>query len=362
MARFYPLEVADIRRETPECVSVALHVPPHLADTFLGFRAGQHLVLRLVLNGEELRRTYSICTPEGSGELRIAVKRQPHGRVSGWINEKLRVGDVLEVMPPYGRFGIDFDPKRRAHYVAFAAGSGITPVISILETALQREPQSHFTLFYGNRNTRSIIFRERLEDLKDLHRERLALFHVLSAETAEGMEQFTGRITPEKVRAWAGRLFDPKEVEAFFICGPAPMIQTLATTLQELGVPKERIRYEYFTPEGNQPRTAAAAGGEPVAAGAVAQVVVLLDDERHEFTMPLGGEQTILEAARAHGLDVPFSCTAGVCATCRARLREGRVEMKENYALEEWEIEQGEILTCQARPLSKRLVVDYDVA
>ncbi len=361
MARFHPLEVAEVRRETADCVSVRFAVPPHLADTFLGFRAGQHVVLRLVRDGEELRRTYSICTPEGSGELRIAVKRQPHGRVSGWLNEALRPGDVLEVSPPLGRFGIDFDPRRRAHYVAFAAGSGITPVISILETALRREPESHFTLFYGNRNTRSIIFRERLEDLKDVHRERFALFHVLSAETAEGMEHFTGRITPEKVRFWAGRLFDPREVDAFFLCGPAPMIQDLADTLADLGVPRERVRYEYFTPEGNRPRSAAPAGAVEAAAGGTARVVVLLEDERHEFDMPMGGP-SILEAARAHGLDVPFSCTAGVCATCRARLREGRVEMAENYALEDWEIERGEILTCQARPVTERVVVDYDAA
>lgn len=358
MSRFHPLRVADIRRETPACVSVAFEVPEELRETFR-FVQGQHLVLRVVLDGEELRRTYSICSAVDGGELRIAVKRQPGGRVSTWINEKLKVGDVVEVMPPQGRFHVPLDPQAERFYVAFAAGSGITPIMSILETTLRTEPKSHFVLFYGNRNTQSIIFREELEYLKNVHLERFALFHILSAEVTEGLENFSGRITPEKVRAWAGRLFDPAEVDAFFICGPAPMIQDLADTLAELGVPKERIHYEYFTTVGTRPRLAPHAPPPVEAAGDRARVTVILDGQRHEIDVPFNGP-SLLEAARATGLDVPFSCTSGVCATCRARVIEGKVDMAVNYALEDREVERGEVLTCQARPLTARVVVDYD--
>jgi len=358
LSRFHPLRVADVRRETPECVSVAFEVPEELRETFR-FVQGQHLVLRVVRDGEELRRTYSICSAVDEGELRIAVKRQPHGRVSTWINEHLKVGDVLEVMPPQGRFFVPLDPAAERFYVAFAAGSGITPIMSILKTTLRTESKSHFLLFYGNRNTRSIIFREELEYLKNVYMDRFGLYHVLSAEVTEGLETFSGRITPDKVRAWAGRLFDPGEVDAFFICGPAPMIQDLADTLEELGVPRERVYDEYFTTVGTRPRIAPHAPLPVEVASEAAQVTVILDGERHEIRVPFNG-QSLLEAARAAGLDVPFSCTSGVCATCRARVLEGRVDMAVNYALEDWEVERGEVLTCQARPLTERVVVDYD--
>ena len=234
MPRFHPLTVAEVRRETPDCVSLSFSVPAELRERFR-FTQGQHVILRAEIDGEELRRTYSICSAVDEGELRIAVKRQPHGRFSGWIHDHLRAGDRIDVMPPRGRFFVPLDPEAARTYVAFVAGSGITPVISILKTTLARESRSRFVLFYGNRDVGSIIFREELEDLKNRYMTRFALHHVLSAEVSDVMELFSGRITPDKLRAWSGRLFHPAEVDAWFLCGPAPMIQDLADTLVELG-------------------------------------------------------------------------------------------------------------------------------
>ena len=358
MPRFHPLTVADVRRETPDCVSLAFAIPDELRERFR-FTQGQHVILRAVIDGEELRRTYSICSAVDEGELRIAVKRQPHGRFSGWIHEHVRPGDRIEVMPPRGRFFVPLDPEAARTYVAFAAGSGITPVISILKTTLAREPRSHFILFYGNRDVDSIIFREELEDFKNRYMTRFALHHVLSAATSDVMALFSGRITPDTLRAWSGRLFRPAEVDAWFLCGPAPMIQDLADTLIELGAPKTRLHYEYFTTEGNRPRLAPHAPPPVEAAGSRAEITLLLDGQRRCFSLPFNSE-TILDAAIARGIDPPYSCKAGVCSTCRARVVEGKVDMAVNYALEEWEVERGFVLTCQARPLTARVTIDYD--
>ncbi len=358
MPRFFPLTVADVRRETPDCVSVSFALPEELRERFR-FVQGQHVILRATIEGEELRRTYSICSAVDEGELRIAVKRQPHGRFSGWVHERLRPGDRVDVMPPRGRFFVPLDPAASRSYVAFAAGSGITPLISILKTTLAREPKSRFVLFYGNRDVESIIFREELEDLKNRHMTRFALHHVLSAETSDVMELFSGRITPDKLRAWSGRLFRPGEVDAWFLCGPAPMIQDLADTLTELGVEKRRIHYEYFTTAGNRPRLAPHTPPPVEASGEEAEITLLLDGQRRCFPLAFNSE-TIVDAAVARGIEPPYSCKAGVCSTCRARVIEGKVDMAVNYALEDWEVERGFVLTCQARPLTAKVVVDYD--
>ncbi|GBD42793.1 1,2-phenylacetyl-CoA epoxidase, subunit E [bacterium HR40] len=360
MARFHPLPVVEIRRETAECVSIALAVPEELKPAFR-FRPGQHLVVRAVVDGAEVRRTYSLCSTPREDTLRIAVKRQPHGRFSGFANARLAVGDRLEAMPPTGRFAHTPDPGARRHYVAFAAGSGITPIFGILKAILEEEPHSRFTLFYGNRNTSSIIFREGLADLKDLYMERLALHHVLSAEVSEALELFSGRIDAEKVRAWAGRLFQVSEVDRWFVCGPAPMIQTVSDALLALGVPAERILFEYFTAEGNRPRPVLETAPRIETSGDRARITVILDGERHEFDMPFRAE-TVLEAARRFGLELPFSCRAGVCATCRARLVAGKVELLTNYALDERDLAAGDVLTCQARPLTAEVTLDFDRA
>ncbi len=358
MPRFYPLTVAEIRRETPDCVSIRFALPEELRDRFR-FTQGQHVILRATVDGEELRRTYSICSAVDEGELRIAVKRQPHGRFSGWVHSRLRPGEVIDVMPPRGRFFVPLDPQQCRLHVAFAAGSGITPLMSIIKTTLAREPKSRFILFYGNRDVESIIFREELEDLKNRYMTRFSLHHVLSAETSDVMELFAGRITPDKLRAWSGRLFRPAEVDASFLCGPAPMIQELADTLVALGVEKTRLHYEYFTTEGNRPRLAPHAPPPVEAAAEQAEITLILDGQRRSFPLPFNRE-TIVEAAVARGIDPPFSCKAGVCSTCRARVVEGKVDMAVNYALEDWEVARGFVLTCQARPLTARVTIDYD--
>ncbi len=358
MPKFHRLRIAEKRRETADCVVLTLEVPLALQPLFR-FVQGQHLVLRAWIDGEEVRRTYSICSGIREEKLRIAVKRQPHGRFSTWVHECLRAGDEIEVMPPRGRFFVPLVPDRKRLFVAFAAGSGITPILSILKSTLEEEPESHFLLFYGNRNTGSIIFREELEDLKNVYLPRFSLHHVLSAETSDVMELFSGRISPDKVRRWAGLLYEPAEVDYWFVCGPAPMIREITETLVGLGVVPERIRYEYFTTRGNRPRTTSQLAPSPETALPGCEVTVILDGHRRSFRMTRD-DQTIVDAALEAGIEVPYSCKAGVCSTCRARVLEGRVDMAVNYALEDWELERGFVLTCQSRPLSEKVTLDYD--
>lgn len=357
MARFHPLTVAEVRRETDACVTIRFALPEALAATF-AYRQGQHLILRTTLDGEELRRTYSICAGVDERQLRICVKRQPQGRFSTFANERLKAGDVLEVMPPAGRFFTPLDPTARRHYVAICAGSGITPILSILKTTLATEPASRFDLVYGSRDTASIIFREELQDLKNRHMARLAVHHVLSRE-AQDLDILNGRIDAGRVQALCRSLIRPAAVDAFFLCGPAPMIGEAARVLEGEGVARQRIHFEYFTPEGNAPRQVSQVELPAGKRDARARVAVLLDGRRTELELGHFGA-SILDAARAAGVDVPFSCKAGVCCTCRAKVVEGKVDMAVNYALEDWELAAGFVLTCQSRPLTDRVVVDYD--
>ena len=358
MARFHPLEVAEVGRETDDCITVRFAVPPELRPVF-AHAAGQHLILKATVGGEELRRTYSVCSAEGSGELVVAVKRQPGGRFSAWAAEALKPGAAVEVMPPAGRFTVEPDPAAARLYVALVAGSGITPVIAILKTLLEREPRSRFVLVYGNRTTASIIFREELEDLKNRHMTRLSLYHVLSGEPVD-VPLLQGRIDPAKLRALCASAIDPAAVHAWLLCGPAPMIGELTTTLLDLGIERQRIRFEYFTAEGNQPRQRPTAA--PEAGGRHgSRVTVIADGRRTDFDLAPGGP-SILDAALAAGADLPFACKGGVCCTCRARLVEGRVAMAANYALEDEELAKGYVLACQSRPLTDRVVLDYDSA
>ena len=356
MSKFHTLKITDVRRETEDCVSLAFAVPETLEKDFI-FTQGQHLTLRRQLNGEDVRRTYSICTGPDDGELRVAVKKVPGGKFSTFANEKLRVGDALEVLPPAGRFFTELKKDRAARYVAFAAGSGITPILSIMKAVITREPDSHFTLFYGNRNSESVIFREVIEGLKNEHLDRLSIHYVLTREHP-GSDLFAGRITGEKCRRFAQLLFEPEEVEDFFICGPFDMLQDLRQTLKELGVPRERIHYELFTAPGSEPAKKQAQPVE-IQSDEQVQVQIQLDGERIGFTMPTQG-QAVLDAALAAGADLPFACKGGVCCTCRAKLEGGKVEMAVNYALEPEEVEAGFVLTCQSYPRSKELILNFD--
>ena len=289
--------------------------------------------------------------------MRICVKQQPGGRLSTFMNRTLKPGQRLAVMPPAGHFSTPLDPTARRLYVAFCAGSGITPVISIVKTTLAAEPQSRFVLVYGSRSSASIIFREELEDVKNRYLTRFSLYHALSREPRE-LEILNGRIDALKVRRLCGTVIPTARVDAWFLCGPAPMIGEVARALAGLGVEKPRIHFEYFTPEGNEPRLRTGQGVPTVADGLV-RVGVVLDGKRQEVDFPQGAP-SLLDAVRAAGLDAPFSCTAGVCSTCRAKVLEGEVDMAVNYALEDWEVEAGFVLTCQSRPLTPRLVLDYD--
>ncbi len=355
MPKFHPLKIREIRRETGDCVSIAFEVPEALREEY-DFMQGQYLTLRAEVDGEEVRRSYSICSSPVEEELRVAVKRVEGGRFSTFANEALRPGQTVDVMTPMGRFFTPLDPANEKHYVAFAAGSGITPVMSILKTVLLREPRSRFTLFYGNRKTDTIIFREELEGLKNRFMGRLSVHHVLSRELLDS-ELFCGRLDADKAKAYCRFLIDPEAVDEFFLCGPYPMIEGVGEALRELGVDKRRIHFELFTPAGgwNGARQAKPRQREKVEA----TITVTLDGK--SFTFPMSSaEENILEAAQRTGADLPYACKGGVCSTCRARLEEGEVEMAVNYALEEDELAAGYILTCQAYPKSEHVKVNFD--
>ena len=345
--RFQRLTVADVRHTTDDAVVVSFDAPP----SFRAFIPGQYLTLRAAIDGQDVRRCYSICSGLDETTLRVGIKHLPGGRFSTWANTVLREGDTLQVMHPEGRFGVPIDPMASRVLAAFAAGSGITPILSIMKTVLIREPASRFFLFFGNRATRDIMFRDELEDLKDRFMARLSVFHVLSRERQE-LDILNGRLDPEKIPALTRLLPPPDHV---LVCGPQGMIEGLEPALTAAGVPPERIHVERFTPSTDPaPPPVVVPEGAPPAAVAT----LVIDGARIEVPMAAG--ETIVDAAVRAGRDPPFSCRAGMCCTCRARLLEGRVEMAANYSLETWETEAGYVLTCQARPLTGRVVVDYD--
>lgn len=365
-SHFRKLIVEDIRQETADCVSIAFTVPPALEEEFR-FRQGQTITIRTRIGEEELRRSYSICSSPLEKELRIAVKKVAGGRFSSFANGQLRKGDELEVLPPTGRFYTELDKEQSKNYVAFAAGSGITPILSLIKTTLALEPDSHFTLIYGNRYRPSIIFREALEDLKNRYMHRLSIHHILSREKMDSpLNQ--GRIDAEKCRELNGRLIHPATTDEFFLCGPAEMIFTVRDWLEKEGVGKNKIHFELFTTQdgtatgftgtGDKTRTDA---GKTMSShpGKTSKVTVRLDGVSLDFGLAYEGE-SVLDAALLQGADLPFACKGGVCCTCRARLMEGKVEMDVNYALEEEELAAGFILTCQSHPRTEKVVIDFD--
>ncbi|RVU38741.1 phenylacetate-CoA oxygenase/reductase subunit PaaK [Hwanghaeella grinnelliae] len=376
MSKFHRLKVSDVRRETEDTVSIAFQVPDDLRADY-SFMPGQYLTLKADLGGEDVRRTYSICSAAnefqgGAGELRVAVKRVDGGLFSSYANENISAGDEIEVMVPDGRFTVSPDPAASKTYVAFASGSGITPVMSMIKTVLAAEPDSSFTLFYGNRSTGSIIFRDALEDLKDRYHDRFTLVHVFSREFQEA-PLFNGRLDTDRAGQLLDALVELGDVDKFLICGPGSMIADVTAALEQRDVPKDKIGFEMFTPaDGSSPLAKPASVGaadgagdsdvaELAAPGAEAEVTVVIDGARTKFALAGDGDN-IMQAARDQGADAPFSCTGGVCASCRARLKEGRVEMDVNFALSDEELAQGYILTCQSHPRTTRVVVDYDDA
>ncbi len=355
MAQFYPLRVADIRRDTRDSIVVTLE--PNNGDVArFKFIPGQYLTFRHEFDGEELRRNYSICAGKDDGVLRIGVKRVDGGCFSNWANDNLSVGDLLDAMPPAGRFCAPIEPEKSKSYFGFAGGSGITPFISIIKSVLAAEPNSEFTLVYGNRSLSAVMFREELEDLKNRYLGRFSIVHVLETD-AEEIELFTGRLDRAKCDALFDSWLRVDDADLAFICGPEPMMDAVSEALTARGVDESRIKIERFgAPQQGRATTSAARVADPTAHAAKATII--LDGAAHEIDVAPG--QTVLEAARAANLDAPYSCTKGVCSTCRARIVKGEVEMAANYALEDYEVKAGYVLSCQSRPISNTVVVDYD--
>lgn len=356
MARFHPLKVTDVRRDTRDGVVVTL-VPRDEDRALFGFTQGQYLTFRRDFDGEELRRSYSICAGLDEGALQVGIKRVGGGAFSTWANESLRAGDEIDAMPPMGRFTMPLDPGAAHNYLGFAGGSGITPLLSIIKTVLAREPRSRFTLVYANRTIHSIMFREEIEDLKNTYLGRLSVIHVLEQEGQE-IDLFTGRIDKDKMAALFTNWLDASAVDTAFICGPEPMMLTIAESLREHGLSEEQIKFELFA--SGQPGRARqkAVSQSAAAADAGVAATVTLDGTTRSFEMARG--ETILDAVLAAQMDAPYSCKAGVCSTCRCKVLEGEVEMAINHALDDYEVRAGYALSCQATPVTDRVVVTYD--
>ncbi|HVY73685.1 MAG TPA: 1,2-phenylacetyl-CoA epoxidase subunit PaaE [Puia sp.] len=355
---FRSLFIKSVRRETPECVSVVFDIPEALEEEFR-FRAGQNVTLRVHMLGEELRRSYSICSSPHENELRIAIKKAPGGRFSTYAVESLKAAQSLEVMAPTGNFLLNLDSRNQKQYVALAAGSGITPVISLIKSILKDEPKSSVALIYGNRNRSSVIFREELENLKNIYPGRFQLIHVFSREKTDAPIN-EGRIDAEKLEQIFKHLIPLTADSIFLLCGPYQMIFTTRDWLLSQRIDAHHIHYELFSDPGEKsirPLDDAAATDAPDQQ--MSAVTIRLDGVTYEFQMPYLG-LSILDTAIREGADPPYACKAGVCATCRAKLLEGKVTMDQNYALVDEEIEEGFILTCQSHPASPRLVIDFD--
>jgi ring-1,2-phenylacetyl-CoA epoxidase subunit PaaE len=352
---FHSLKVAGIVAETAEANSIRFEIPLELREAF-AFRAGQHLTLRAIIDGEEVRRNYSLCTAPAEGDWMVTVKRIGGGLFSNWVGDRLKAGDTIEVMVPHGSFTTEFDARNKRHLVGIAGGSGITPVMSLVRTLLREEPNSRFTLLYGNRDSSSIIFLEALAALKDKHLGRLEIYHFLDAEEQD-IELFNGMLNRERLEeAIPALVQDAAEVDGWFICGPGPMMDAAEGALLDRNVPKERIHIERFTAD----RPAGAVVKEMTQLQTQAEgvsVSVTLDGRTRRVPFTAGN---ILDSARASGLPAPFACKAGVCATCRAKVTKGKVEMAVHYGLTDEEVAEGYVLTCQSIPIGDGVAVDYD--
>ena len=354
-AHFYPLRVAEVVPETAEANSIRFEVPPELRDTF-AFKAGQHLTLKADIGGEEVRRNYSLCTAPSEQDWMVTVKRIAGGLFSNWVGDQLMAGDTLDVMPPHGSFTTDFDPDRKRHLVGIAGGSGITPVMSLLRTALRQEPDSRFTLLYGNRDSNSIIFLEELAKLKDRYLDRFELYHFLAEEEGE-FELFNGMLDRDRCDEAIEHLVGGADgVDDWFICGPGPMMDAAEQALVDREVSRDRIHIERFTAD-RPPESLVREMAELQSKAAGIVMSVTLDGRTRKVPFTEGN---ILDSARKAGLPAPFACKAGVCATCRARVTSGKVEMAARYGLTDEEIGDGYVLTCQSVPDGDGVAVDYD--
>lgn len=354
-ARFHPLRVAQIVPETPEANSIRFEIPPELRDTF-EFKAGQHLTLKADIDGADVRRNYSLCTAPDSGDWMVTVKRIAGGLFSNWVADHLKGGDTIEVMPPHGSFTTEFNATARRQVVGIAGGSGITPVMSLLRTLLKSEPESRFTLIYGNRDSSSIIFLEDLARLKDRYLDRLEVYHFLDMEEGD-FDLFNGRLDRERVDDALEHLIgSPEQVGDWFICGPGPMMDAAETALIDRGIGRGKIHIERFTAD-RPPEALVKEMAELQSKAAGIMMSVTLDGRTRKVPFT---EANILDSAREAGLPAPFACKAGVCATCRAKVVSGKVEMAARYGLTDEEVADGYVLTCQSVPDGDGVAVDYD--
>lgn len=356
MHDFHPLRIREKILETPECVSLSFDVPEKLSKTF-AFKPGQYLTLKTQINGEEVRRSYSICTAPHEGDLKVAVKRVVNGKFSNYAMEQLEAGQSIEVMPPDG--GFVRSQQGRGPYVFFAAGSGITPIMSLIKDVLEREAEAQILLFYGNKASDLIIFKEEIESLKNQYLERFQHYYFLTQEVMES-DLFTGRINADKLDVLCKVFFKPEEVKEYFICGPESMIFSLKDALTDRGVEESRVRFELFTTSKGSKGAEFVGDLKEEEQNEEATVTIILDGQESQFQLGYK-DQSVLDAALSRNHDLPFACKGGVCCTCKAKLLEGKVQMEVNYALEPDEVEAGYILTCQSHPRSKELKVDYDV-
>lgn len=353
---FHALTVKEVKKETNDCVSVSFNIPEELKTSFQ-FKQGQNITVRSFINEQEVRRSYSLCSSPLDNEFRVAIKKVTDGVFSTFANEQLKAGDQLEVMPPIGKFYTELNATNKKSYIAFAAGSGITPLLSIIKTTLATEPNSNFTLVYGNKNSNAIIFKEALEALKNKYVHRFQLIHILSRERTDAEINF-GRIDAIKCESIFNKLIDINADE-FFICGPEEMIIGIKEFLEHKQVDKKKIHVELFTTSDKKAKavnqTATISN-----TNAQSQITVKVDGRSLNFNLPFNGT-SILDAALQQGADLPYACKGGVCCTCKAKVIEGQVDMDVCWGLEQEEIEQGFILTCQSHPKTEKVVVDFDV-
>jgi ring-1,2-phenylacetyl-CoA epoxidase subunit PaaE len=360
MLTFHPLKVADVRHEGVDALCISFEVPDNLREAFR-FIPGQHVGVRAQIGGQEVRRTYSICSATDDSHMRIGVRVHDNGSMSQYLANQLKAGDSIEVLTPTGRFFAEAQPTVARTYCAFAGGSGITPILGIVKNLLAGEPNSRFMLFYSNRTTSTIMFAEELLALKDRYPTRLALYFLLSREPQD-VELFNGRLDKEKVTLLSQQVFDALGTDAYFLCGPGDMIESVRDTLTGLGVDPKRIHTERFAsdmPAGTAPVVNLQARPKKAKAEAVAKVTITMDGRQRVFDM-LDDDATLLDAGERIGMELPYSCRAGVCSTCRVKVVKGSAEMAINYALEPWEVKEGFVLCCQARPTSDEIELTYD--
>jgi ring-1,2-phenylacetyl-CoA epoxidase subunit PaaE len=354
---FHPLAIKKIHQETADCISVEFDITESLKENFQ-FKQGQSLTMRATINGEEVRRTYSICSSPLDNELRVAIKKAEGGLFSTFANEQWKQTDIIEVMQPVGKFYVELNAANKKNYLGIAAGSGITPLLSIIKTTLQTEPRSNFTLVYGNKSRSSIIFFEELEGLKNKYLQRFNFINILSRERTDAAVSF-GRINAEKLNELS-KLVDYPSFDETFICGPEEMIFTVKDFLEQKGISKKKIHFELFTTPGQKDKYEVRST-KYEDSGPKSKITVKLDGRSFDFDLPLNSDVTILDAALKQGADLPFACKGGVCCTCKARLLEGEVSMDVHWGLEDEEVEQGYILTCQSHPKTEKVVVDFDI-